>query len=237
MSKETHDNDAQVHPGPPYRAVSPWLGYTIGPVFLLLAVWFVVDPSGTAIPLGEARTVDPARLSTAPRRLILSDPPQVAIGGFDRTCMDCHRSFPPRETPPARLLQHKEIKLNHGINSRCRNCHDPVDRNRLILRDGRSIAYGDVVELCAQCHGPTYRDWQRGAHGRTSGYWDATSGESVRLKCTECHDPHVPRVPAMDPIEPLPGPHTLRMGTHAPDEHAREPEGSKRNPLHIPWTE
>lgn len=198
-------------------------------VFVLLAIYFVQSPSRLDIPVSQtadAAVIPPEELSTAPRRKILSDPPIQFISGFDRTCMDCHRTFPPREDPPVALLQHKHIVLDHGINRRCRNCHYPVDRNRLVLHDGTVIGYNDVVTLCAKCHGPTYRDWQRGAHGRTNQFWDTSVGEQLRLKCTECHDPHMPRVPAMDPVKPLPGPHTLRMGdpTHSgPGEPDRDP--------------
>lgn len=41
--------------------------------------------------------------------------------------------------------------------------------------------------MCAKCHGPRYREWQQGAHGRSNGYWDNTRGESRRLGRTECH--------------------------------------------------
>jgi len=152
---------------------------------------------------------------------MLGDPPVINIDGFDRTCMDCHRTFPPRPDTPVRLLKHEHVVLDHGINDRCRNCHYDADRDKLVLRGGVVIGYGEVEQLCAKCHGPTYRDWQRGAHGRTHGYWDTTRGEMVRLQCTQCHDPHNPRVPAMDPLWPLPGPDTLRVGIEqdASDHH------------------
>jgi hypothetical protein len=196
-----------------------WGGFLIGPVFFLVAAWFVWGPAGLDIPPGKATVINPAMLSTAPRRVALGDPPVVHLDGFDRTCMDCHRMFPPRENPPAQLLKHQHIVLDHGINDRCRNCHYDKDRNKLVLRGGRVIGYDEVVELCAKCHGPTFRDWQRGAHGRTNGYWDRSRGDVVRLECTECHDPHNPRVPAMDPLRPLPGPNTLRMVSSKSEGH------------------
>jgi hypothetical protein len=135
--------------------------------------------------------------------------------------MDCHSLFPPREETPEHLLQHGHIVLDHGINDRCRNCHDPNDRNKLILHGGQVIGYSEVVRLCSKCHGPTYRDWQKGVHGRANGYWDTSRGPRHRLKCIQCHDPHAPYSPAMDPLKPLPGPDTLRMrAAHGPPEQA-----------------
>ena len=108
------------------------------------------------------------------------------------------------------MLQHTHVFLEHGINDRCRNCHVVGNRHLLRLHSGEKIPYSRVVELCSKCHGPTYRDWLRGMHGRTDGYWKASLGEVNRLGCSACHDPHTPQVPAMDPLRPLPGPNALR---------------------------
>lgn len=195
--------------------------YLIGLALFGLAAWFLWGAPAPDIPLpdGPVRpTVALADISTAPRRKTLSDPPMIEINGYKRQCMDCHKLFAPADDPPKRLLQHREIVLRHGINDRCRNCHDVENRNRLVLYGGASITYDEVVRLCAKCHGPVYEDWRRGMHGRDNGYWDTTRGKMIRRKCTECHDPHTPTSPAMDPIRPLPPPHTLRMGD--PAKHA-----------------
>ncbi len=190
-----------------------------GPGLLLLGCWFLWGMDLTDMPTTKASTVPIQLLSTAPRRAVLSDPAMITLDGFERTCMDCHRLFPARDMAPEELLKHGHIVLDHGINNLCRNCHYTEDRNLLVLHDGRPIGYDDVVVLCAKCHGPTFRDWERGMHGRTNGYWDAAQGEPRRLGCTECHDPHNPRVPAMDPMRPLPPPNTIRMGDHGRAEH------------------
>ncbi len=220
-------------PGERSRSAFDRLGsgpsYLFCPVFLILAAYFIWVPGDMGALLSPAAAVDTSVLSAQPRRAILTDPPAITMGSFKRTCMSCHRMFPPRADTPDRFLQHSHVTLNHGINDRCRNCHWEKDRDRLILRGGEVIGYNDVVELCAKCHGLIFRDWQRGAHGRTNGYWDADQGEVRRLVCTQCHDPHNPRVPAMDPLEPLPGPHTLRMPEAAPEGHGEHAE--PRDPL------
>jgi hypothetical protein len=222
---------------PTNRSRMPWVGWFVGPVFLLLALWFIFEPSGIDTPIQAPVIFDHAALSTAARRTPLSDPPTINIDGFDRTCMSCHRMFPVREIAPDKLLQHRHIVLNHGINNRCHNCHDGENRNLLVLRDGTTIGYTQVVQLCSQCHGPTYRDWERGAHGRTNGYWDKARGEVRRLGCTECHNPHQPRVPAMDPLAPLPGPRALRAPmTDVHDEHvalSRDPLRRQASKGHV----
>ena len=60
--------------------------------------------------------------------------------------------------------------------------------------------------LCGSCHGPTYRDWEAGVHGRTGGYWDRSLGPINRQICVDCHNPHHPKIP---PRKPAPGPHPL----------------------------
>jgi hypothetical protein len=74
-------------------------------------------------------------------------------------------------------------------------------------RDGRQLNFSESTQLCGSCHGPTYRDWEAGAHGRTSGYWNRSLGAITRADCVSCHNPHAPPFPAR---RPAPGPHPLR---------------------------
>jgi hypothetical protein len=69
----------------------------------------------------------------------------------------------------------------------------------LRLADGRSLPYSDVMSLCAQCHGPQFRDYQHGAHGGMTGYWDLSKGGRTRNSCIDCHDPHAPKYPTVTP--------------------------------------
>lgn len=181
-------------------------GFIIGPLLLLLACWFLWGFDITNLPKAKPISVNKSYLSIEPRRQALGDPPVIHLNGYDRTCMDCHKLFPPRANPPTRLFVHDHVKLNHGINDQCRNCHDLENRDRLVLRGNKTIPFTDSVLLCANCHGPTYRDWERGMHGRSQGFWDKRKGDLKRLDCVDCHDPHSPREPAMLPVAPLPAP-------------------------------
>lgn len=192
-----------------------WGGPAIGVAFLVLAAWFLWGGYGGSLPPPGSPVVVVAP-DARPLRQPLRDPPVTRIGGFERHCMECHRLFPSAEETARRLTQHTHIRLDHGLNDRCFNCHDREDRNRLTLRGGTTILYAEAARLCAKCHGPTYRDWERGMHGRTNDYWDATRGVPRRLRCVECHDPHAP---AFARMKPLPGPRTLRMGAGGPRRH------------------
>jgi hypothetical protein len=195
-------------------------------IFFALAIWFLLGGRTASLSLPPAVEIDAKDLETGPRRNILADPPEVMIGGFAQRCETCHMLFESRAEAASSLKQHTEIRLDHGLNSRCYNCHSIEDRNKLVLHDGSLLGYEQVVDLCAKCHGPTFRDRERGTHGKTLGSWDAASGEMRRLKCTECHDPHSPAIPGM---KPLPGPNTMRMG--AGRAHAGSDEEENRNPL------
>jgi hypothetical protein len=216
--------DSTIRDFPESRPVSGWPSALVGPCFLFLAVWFLYGPETVRAPADEPPAVAPGLLSTAPRRETLGDPPSIEVDGVRRTCVECHQLFEPSVETPQELVIHAHVRLDHGINDRCRNCHHLQDRDRLVLHDGRVIPFSDSQLLCAKCHGPTFRDWERGAHGRSDGYWDRSRGELVRLKCYQCHDPHNPRIPAMDPLVPLPGPRAPQLaGSRAAVIHGGEP--------------
>ncbi len=138
-------------------------------------------------------------------------PPRATKGldlvkaGWTYNCMECHKLLTARwhydEQRP--INEHKDVKLDHGNNRFCLNCHHPKNRNAFVDYDGAEIAQADVVQLCAKCHGTTYRDWQAGVHGRQNGHWDAAKGEKTKLRCIQCHDPHSPQFKAMKPLAPL----------------------------------
>lgn len=181
----------------------------IGPAFLVLALYFHFGDTPVVFPAGRAARVEAFQISSAALRQPLSDPPIALINHFQRDCQDCHQIFAAERIFTIRPRHHRDVIMNHGMNVYCISCHDLEDRNRLALDGGQTTTYDKVQQLCAKCHGPTFRDWQKGMHGKTMDFWSEDMGPPRRLGCTECHDPHAP---AFAPMAPLPGPHTLRMG-------------------------
>jgi hypothetical protein len=197
---------------------------SLGIVFVLLAVWFVLGSTMPHIPSAASAPVSRELIAPGAPRSALGDPPMTKIGGYLHNCNDCHRLF---QSDPAReqdLYQHASIVLDHGLNNRCTNCHAIDDRERLILLSGETVPFSQTPRLCSGCHGTVYRDWERGMHGKTLGSWSAASGNQRRLNCNECHDPHAP---AYESFVPLPPPNTLRMG----NQHEEVEHGGRHIPL------
>ena len=106
--------------------------------------------------------------------------------------------------------EHNDLVMRHGRNNRndyCFNCHDSQNLEQLRPHAGPAMKLTEGSRLCGSCHGPTYRDWEAGIHGRVSGYWDRQRGAITRQDCTSCHDPHNPAFPSM---KPGPGPQPRR---------------------------
>lgn len=190
-----------------------WL---IGPAFLGVAAYLALASPPAVIPIAEMKIIPHDAVRPGAWRQAKVDAHGV-VAGSDRPCSECHKLF---TTPPGEnkaLVQHKDVVMNHGMNTRCLNCHDGDDRDKLVLHDGTTVSFADTPRLCSQCHGTVYRDWQLGTHGKTLGSWDAKGGNQRRLTCNECHEPHSP---AYKPMKPLPAPTTLRMGDQSePKEH------------------
>jgi len=126
----------------------------------------------------------------------------------------------------------------HNRNNNCFNCHDEQNLELLQARDGRQIKLAESAPLCGSCHGPTYRDWEAGAHGRTSGYWDRSAGPIQRRICVDCHNPHHPkfrranRRPARICSIPWPRPpRKLRTDMPTPTSNSQENEGQSADGL------
>jgi len=182
------------------------------------AVLLAYNPLPFTDPVSEPTHVSPSATDTTPVRRP-SQEPTYDVAVFTYRCSECHKIIASPEKTYRTLTQHTEIELQHGINTHCFNCHHPTNRDAFVDDFGSEIPWTEPQLVCAKCHGPVYRDWQHGSHGRTNGYWLASEGEQTRLKCIECHDPHHPPFPSRSPE---PGPNTLRMGPQDYGKHVEE---------------
>lgn len=204
---------------------------TLGFTFASLTIIFVADVWGRAPALKKIPLVDPVFLETTPWRASYSDLVAAKEDMSDYDCYACHDKKKPgtiKFDANHKILvpkEHENIAMAHGSHDRnnlCFNCHNESNLLTLQVRDGRELKFNDSTPLCGSCHGPTYRDWDAGAHGRTSGYWHKTKGAAIRLSCVNCHDPHNPHIPTRPPA---PGPHTLH------EEPAATPRTATVKPL------
>ena len=190
--------------------------WALGLVFLALAGAFVLNLWGTTAPLPTIPPVDPSIISTATVRQSYAELVRTGADTSDFECYVCHE----KDKPPTLTFdekhklvvpsEHSDIVMGHGRNDRnnlCYNCHDEANLERFQTRDGRELKFADSTQLCGSCHGPTYRDWEAGAHGRTSGYWNRALGSFTKQDCVSCHDPQSPKFPGR---KPGPAPHPLR---------------------------
>ena len=190
--------------------------WALGVAFLALAGAFVLNLWGTTAPLPAIPPVDPSIISTATVRQSYAELVRTGADTSDFECYVCHE----KDKPPTLTFdekhnlvvpsEHSDIVMGHGRNDRnnlCYNCHDEANLERFQTRDGRELKFADSTQLCGSCHGPTYRDWEAGAHGRTSGYWNRALGSFTKQDCVSCHDPHSPKFPGRKPGPP---PHPLR---------------------------
>lgn len=196
----------------------------ISVLFAGVAVLLATTPTKPGVPaVGEAVALAPIRDATPVRTPV--ERPERKLERFTLQCNECHRSLPAPYAAGGLWDSHTNIHMAHGINHRCLNCHHTTNREAFADDDGKEIPWNQPELVCAKCHGPVFRDWQHGAHGRTNGYWDTNRGESLRLTCVQCHDPHSPHFPT---LASDPGPRTLRARPHS-----HEGEGEERNPLRI----
>jgi uncharacterized CHY-type Zn-finger protein len=204
-----------------------WVLSALTFTFLALAVAFVFKVWGRPTSLYPIPLVDPSFLDTATARESYADLVRSKADLSDFDCYTCHERD---KVPPIRYdtnhniiipKEHSNLVMGHGRhdrNNNCFNCHDEHNLERFQTRDGRELKFAESTPLCGSCHGPTYRDWEAGIHGRTSGYWARQLGEIRRRDCVECHNPHSPKFPGR---KPAPAPHPLRQVTAAspPTKH------------------
>lgn len=212
------DPSAQPSPGQP-GAKTNYVLAGLGVAFASLAVLFVADPWGRAPTKQKIPLVAPSFLETTPWRRTYVDMIKAKEDMADYDCYACHEKNKP---PPIRFdekqkiiipKEHSNLVMGHGSHDRnnlCYNCHNQQNLLMLQLRDGREVKFDNIAPLCGSCHGPTYRDWEAGIHGRTTGYWRRDLGPATRDGCASCHNPHAPALPKMIP---LPGPKPLHPET------------------------
>jgi len=183
--------------------------------FLVLAGAFLLNLWGKTPPLEKIPLVDTNFLSTATARVPAVELFASGVDVSDFDCYGCHEKTKPptiRYDKAGKILipdEHKDIVMGHGRhdrNNNCFNCHNENKLDTFQTRDGQELSITNCPPLCGSCHGPTYRDWEAGVHGRTGGYWNTNLGAMERKVCTACHDPHHPKFPGR---QPAPGPHLL----------------------------
>ncbi len=206
------------------KATVVLVGFTVG--FLVLQAAFLGDWWGKPRPLHEIAAVPPQFTNTATVRVSAK---QLLASGGDTSGQDCYACHEKGKTPQVHIdkqgkvklpSEHEDLVVHHGRNDRnnhCFNCHDPNNLDHFVTKNGSYLKLQEGTLLCASCHGPTFRDWEVGVHGRMSGFWNKANGDVTRQDCTSCHDPHAPAFP---PVKPAPGPHPLRaeaVHVHSPD--------------------
>lgn len=111
----------------------------------------------------------------------------------------CHNgTYPPwpkNKNPRKLTMMHLDLvpdslNLKHGRGAIwCLDCHKAKKRNKFVDNFGGDISFDQPQKLCGKCHGPVYRDWREGIHGKRIGEW-ASNGKKRWFVCTECHNPH-----------------------------------------------
>lgn len=149
----------------------------------------------------EVRSTRPTAFVERP-----SGTPRIVTGKLDTlgrditvSCASCHANFPPNSqlASAADLDEfHQGLTFEHG-KLLCGSCHQPPHYSALRLADNRTVEYGEIQQLCAQCHAKQASEYEHGAHGGMNGYWDLSRGSRRRHACIDCHDPHAPRFPHM----------------------------------------
>ncbi len=193
-------------------------------VFAALAAAFGLNAWRLPKLLDSVPLVDRSFLDPSPNRRSYADlvraKDEDALSDFD--CYACHEKGKPptlRYDANQRLIvpkEHSDIVMGHGEqgrNNNCFNCHDENNLELLQTRDGHFVKFQDSPQLCGSCHGPTYEDWEVGAHGRISGYWNQKLGAITRLACVNCHNPHSP---SFQGRKPAPGPNLLHGSAPPP---------------------
>ncbi len=202
------------------------------PLGIIVSVVVILRASTTLQQPAPTPSADSPHVARHPVIIRQPDgPPTIDTGRRDAegkpitaNCSTCHATRPanPLLHDGAQLTEfHQGLTTRHGELS-CLSCHNRDDYQQLRLADGRPLAFADSMRLCAQCHGPQFRDYQNGTHGGMVGYWDLTRGGRYRNHCVDCHDAHAPQFPQVMPVL-RPNDRFLRDDVH--DTHTDEEAG------------
>jgi hypothetical protein len=193
------------------RRVRRFAGMCVGTIVCAAATHLAIGcaPNPHSAPTGDADHAHfPAEVGIVAIRKP-AGPPTIKTDVVDHkgqpvtlACANCHATKP--ANAQAKLghpleLFHQSLQGAHASLT-CISCHNAADGYATLrLADGKSLPYPEVMTLCAQCHGPQYRDYVHGAHGGMTGHWDRSKGGRVRNNCVDCHDPHAPKYPIVVP--------------------------------------
>ena len=149
--------------------------------------------------------------------------PVEAVTSYYFPCNDCHSEFEPNPQRRELVDMHDDIIFDHDSENRwCLACHSTNDRDSLILAGGKLLGFNESYKLCGQCHGPKYRDWKLGIHGKRTGEWN---GEKQYLLCVHCHNPHSPKFKGLQPEAPPRRPESIYIDSiyERPEKNSTSP--------------
>jgi hypothetical protein len=193
----------------------------ISGIALLVLSACKASPASQPIPLANASQPYPVIINDPPRLSSIEsgipDPRGAPTRVACQTCHSLRQSNPLPASMDGLTTFHQHMVFKHG-NSTCTSCHVEGRHDRIHLANGSVLPMTEALSLCAQCHGPQYRDYQHGSHGGMNGYWDRKRGPRTRNHCVDCHDPHAPQIPAVMPAAP-PRDRFLHTGS---EEHHNE---------------
>lgn len=153
----------------------------------------------------DTQTNQDHSVSTAKDKAIVADTSTlIPVESFSSDyfpCNDCHSEILPNPLRRELVEMHDDIIFDHDSENRwCLACHYESDRDSLVLAGGKLLGFDESYKLCGQCHGPKFRDWKLGIHGKRTGNWN---GQKQYLLCVHCHNPHTPKI---QKLQPMPAP-------------------------------
>jgi hypothetical protein len=167
-------------------------------IFFIFISLFLIEFTGC-----HPDTKEPQDYSISSPKNVMDSDALIPVETFTSDyfpCNDCHLEIKPVTHRRELVEMHEEIIFDHDSENRwCLACHNTFDRDSLVLAGGRLLGFNESYKLCGQCHGPKYRDWKLGIHGKRTGEWD---GQKQYLLCVHCHDPHSPKIKSIQPMPP-----------------------------------